>query len=515
MVQNNRVRKDAVTKNAGKVLVILGNQLFPHKYLPPKDGLRVFMAEDRELCTYFKFHKHKIILFLAAMRSYAEDLRKAGYEVDYVSIDDAQFAAKSYEDKLDFYLQANAARRVLSFEIEDKFMDLRLSDLLSRLQIDREELQSPMFLTSRIDFKNYLKRFKKPFMKTFYEARRRDLNVLMDADGCPRGGKFSFDDENRSALPAKVSVPPLPKIQVSQHVSDVSQIVGRLFADHPGDVGGFWLPTTRGSALAWFDSFLRDRLEDFGPYEDALTTRHDVVFHSALSPMLNLGLLTPDEVIKGAISFSDKHNVPLNSLEGFLRQVMGWREFIRGIYQNYSERQDQENFFGHKRKLAKTWYEGRTGIPPLDDAIQKTLRLGWSHHIERLMVINCLMLISSIDPREAHRWFMEMFVDSSDWVMGPNVYGMGQFSDGGIFATKPYICGSNYILKMSDYKKGPWCEEWDGLYWKFVAEKSHVLQKNPRLSMMVAMWNKKSPDQQLKLLEAADCFMERNTEPGV
>jgi deoxyribodipyrimidine photolyase-related protein len=494
-----------------KLFLILGNQLFPLKFLPPPVGLRVFMAEDQELCTYFKFHKHKIILFLSAMRAYADELRAAGYQVDYIKIDDPVLRRQNYMEKLTSYATAHGVSQLVSFEIEDKFMERRLTDFVKTRNIHHEVLESPMFLTSRMEFQQYLKRAKKPFMKSFYEARRRELKILMDDDGGPCGGKFSFDDQNRCALPLEVGLPRLPKIRVDRHVSAVGAVVSQLFADHPGEVQGFWLPTTRNNAWVWFEDFLHERLGNFGPYEDALTNRHDVVFHSALSPLMNLGLLTPDEVIEGAISHAARHDVPMNSLEGFVRQVMGWREFVRGIYQNYSERQDRENFFGHRRKLADTWYQGCTGIPPLDDAIKKTLRLGWAHHIERLMVINVLMLVSGIEPREVHRWFMEMFVDSSDWVMGPNVYGMGQFSDGGIFATKPYICGSNYILKMSDYKKGPWCEEWDGLYWKFVAEKSHVLKKNPRLSMMVSMWQKKSPEQQRALLVAADRFIARNT----
>jgi deoxyribodipyrimidine photolyase-related protein len=250
----------------------------------------------------------------------------------------------------------------------------------------------------------------------------------------------------------------------------------------------------------------------FGEYEDAIDPKEFSVFHSVLSPVSNLGLLTPDEVVKRTLTFAKENKTPMNSLEGFIRQVIGWREFVRGVYQNFSDKQDVSNFFKHEGKLSKVWYSAETGILPLDDSLGKTVKFGYAHHIERLMVIGCLMLLSQIHPREVHRWFMEMYVDSSDWVMGPNVYGMSQFSDGGIFATKPYICGSNYILKMSSYKKGPWCEVWDGLYWKFVSEKFQFLAKNPRLSMMVAMWGKKSKAQQKQLLQAADAFISRVTD---
>ena len=495
-----------------KVLLILGNQLFPVKYLPPAEDVQVFMAEDLDLCTYYRFHKHKIMLFLAAMRTYADEIKAAGYRVQYCTLNESAGRTQSYEQKLEAFLQSRKALELITFEIEDKFMEKRIAGLCSKLKIRQKPLPSPMFLTSRDQFAEYLRRSKKPFMKTFYEQRRRDLKILMTVDGSPLGGKFSFDEDNRESLPDDVAAPNLPKITANHHVKNVGELVSVLFPGHPGEVKDFWLPVSYKDSSEWFDDFLEKRFKDFGVYEDAITKRDMALFHSVLSPMMNLGLLTPEHIVNRTLIFAQKNKIPMNSLEGFIRQVIGWREFVRGIYQNFSERQDRENFFKHERKLTESWYQGTTGLPPLDDAIKKTAKYGWAHHIERLMIISCVMLLTQIDPREVHRWFMEMYVDSSDWVMGPNVYGMGQFSDGGIFATKPYICGSNYILKMSDYKKGPWCEEWDGLYWKFVAEKFQFLGKNPRLSMMVAMWKKKSPEQQEALLDAANRFMTRNSK---
>jgi deoxyribodipyrimidine photolyase-related protein len=500
-------------KNTSNVLVIFGTQLFPFKYLPIASGLKVYIAEHDELCTYYRFHKHKIILCLAAMRSYADELVSRGYDVHYKQLSQSNPIGKSYIAQLEEFLIESNCAQLVTFEIEDKFMEAGIAALAAKRQIRRTSLQSPMFLTSRADFQKYLKRTKKPFMKIFYEQRRRELEILMDPDGTPTGGKYSFDEENRKPMPADVRVPPLPVAAANSHVIAVGDLVERRFQSHPGRSEDFWLPVTHKESCEWLQDFLEQRLNRFGLYEDAITSRDVFLFHSVLSPMMNLGLLTPEEIIRLTLEFSRKKKIPINSLEGFIRQIIGWREFVRGIYQNYSERQDTENFFGHSRKLNNTWYRGATGIMPLDDVINKTIKYGWAHHIERLMIVSCLMLLSQIDPREAHRWFMEMYVDSSDWVMGPNVYGMGQFSDGGIFATKPYICGSNYILKMSDYKKGPWCLEWDGLYWKFVAEKFQVLRKNPRLSMMTAMWEKKPQNQKDALIAAGERFIERNTNP--
>ena len=201
----------------------------------------------------------------------------------------------------------------------------------------------------------------------------------------------------------------------------------------------------------------------------------------------------------------------MNSIEGLIRQIMGWREFIRGIYHNFSEIQENRNFFNHQRKLTSAWYDGTTGIVPVDNAIIKVNKYGYLHHIERLMVMSNVMLLCEVDPKEVHRWFNEMFVDSMDWVMGPNVYGMGQFSDGGIFATKPYICGSNYLIKMSDYKKGQWSDELDALYWSFIDRNRDFFSKNPRLSMMVNLFDKMSEEKKSNILILSELIKERLT----
>ena len=202
----------------------------------------------------------------------------------------------------------------------------------------------------------------------------------------------------------------------------------------------------------------------------------------------------------------------MNSCEGFIRQVIGWREFIRGIYQNFSEQQEESNFFQHKRKLNELWYNGKSGVAPLDDVIKKVLRFGYAHHIERLMVVGSLMVLLEVDPTEAHRWFMEMFIDSSDWVMGPNVFGMALFSDGGVFATKPYICGSNYFRKMGGYKDGDWQEGVDGLYWSFIEKHKRFFLKNPRLSMMVRSLEKMPTEKKRKIFGKAEELRSRLTK---
>ena len=247
----------------------------------------------------------------------------------------------------------------------------------------------------------------------------------------------------------------------------------------------------------------------------ALSQHFDTLQHSLLSPLLNMGLLTPAGVLEVVIQamHAQPQSLPIASVEGFVRQVIGWREFVRGIHLVHGERQAQTNFWNHQRGLAACWETGSTGLPPVDLAIQRVNRLGYNHHIERLMVLSNVMLLCEVHPHQVHRWFMERYLDSYDWVMGPNVYGMGQMSDGGLFATKPYICGSNYILKMGDFKRGPWCEIWDGLYWRFIDRHRSFFQSNPRLAMMVRLLDRMEETKQQRLFALAEQFIATVTTP--
>ena len=492
------------------MLVILGNQLFPLRYLPAAEKSVVFMAEDIGLCTYEKHHQQKIVLFLAAMRAYADELREAGYSVHYLGLDPDD--RRSYEARLQEALAATGETSLTHFEIEDKPFEQRIITFAEKQGLQRQQLRSPMFSCSREEFADYADGRSKLLMGDFYKLQRRRLNILLDEDGQPEGGQWSYDADNRKKLPRNITPPEMPSVAHTRHVRNVIAVVEQLFGDHPGKAAEFCWPTTRSQALAWLDHFIASRLELFGPYEDAMTTRSATVFHSVLSPCLNLGLLTPDDVIEQVLKHAGR--IPLQSLEGFLRQVIGWREFVRGVYRQFSEQQEGENFWDHQRELTDAWYQGSTGIPPLDDTIRTAQRLGWTHHIPRLMVLGNLMTLCEIRPASAHRWFMEMYVDSSEWVMGPNVYGMGLFSDGGLFATKPYICGSNYLIKMSDYAKGPWCDIVDGLYWRFIDKHREFFAGNPRLALMPRALDRLSDERREQIFAAAEDFLENYTLGG-
>jgi len=490
-----------------KLFVILGNQLFNPTYLKNYSDHKFIMYEDYGLCTYEKHHKLKILLFLSSMRSYSDELKSKKFKVDYFSVEN-DFKI-SYEKKLEKYIRNNKVKEITLFEIEDKFFEKRILLLVKKLKLKINILETPMFLTSRKDFKNYLDKNKKPFMANFYKINRVKLNILVSDDGKPKDGKWSFDEDNRKKLPKDIKVPEISKIKETKNTFILKKFIESNFKDHPGDTKNFWFPTTRKDANEWLDDFFKERIKLFGDYEDAVTEKSNTVFHSALSPLINLGLITPEEIITKLRKIENK--IPMNSLEGYIRQIIGWREFMRGIYQNYDERLEKTNFFNHKRKMKNNWYKGNTGLPPLDHAISNAINYGWSHHIERLMILANIMNLCEINPKQVYQWFMEMFVDSSDWVMSPNVYGMGLFSDGGIFATKPYICGSSYFLKMMHFKKGPWCDVMDGLYWRFIDKNKKFFSKNPRLAMMVRVSEKMNQERKVRILKAADKFIKENT----
>ena len=489
------------------MLLILGNQLFGPRHLPPPATTEVFMAEDLGLCTEVQHHQQKLVLFLAAMRAYADELRTAGYTLHYLHLDPSD--SRPYEHKLAEVLDARGDSRLVHFEIEDKSFEDRIVDFARTRGMERDERPSPMFTCSRAEFGDYARGKSRLLMADFYKQQRRRLGILVDERGEPVGGRWSFDADNRKKLPRKLEPPTIRPAPGSEHVQEVVALVERHFASHPGCAAEFWWPTTRAQAEAWLDDFIDQRLAQFGPYEDAMSTRSATVFHSLLSPLMNLGLLTPATILDRVLAKAE--GVPIQSLEGFVRQVIGWREFVRGVYREFGERQHTTNFWAHERGLGPAWTTGETGIPPLDDTIQTAQRLGWTHHIPRLMVLGNLMTLCEIHPHAAHRWFMEMYVDSSDWVMGPNVYGMGLFSDGGVFATKPYICGSNYLRKMSDYPKGPWTDIVDGLYWRFVAKHREFFARNHRLAMMARALDRLAPARRETIFAAAEGFLAAHT----
>ena len=505
--------------------LILGDQLHRQWFDPAgasplhrPPGSRVLMIEDRGIATSYRYHRLRLLHTFVAMRSFADALREHGVAVRYHALSTA--VTIDFWERLQQELEelAPAERTLEMAEIADPGFEQALRQFCDQRGVPLTLLPSPAFLESAAESRQWFSTRKRPQMARFYQRQRRRLGLLLEADGTPTGGQWSFDADNRRRLPKGYEEPPLPQVAVSRHEPSVRALIEQSFHDHPGRLAPLWIPYDHAGADTWLQVFLEQRLAAFGPYEDALSSRFDTLQHSLLSPLLNIGLLTPAQVIAALLTHVEARSqagqpVPIASLEGFVRQVIGWREFVRGIDRVHGKEQATRNHWGHHRRFAPCWNDGSTGIEPLDLAIQRLDRLGYNHHIERLMVISNLMLLCEIDPQEVHRWFMERYLDSYEWVMGPNVYGMGLMSDGGIFATKPYICGSNYILKMGDYRKGPWCRIWDGLYWRFIDRHRDFFKANPRLSMMVRLLESMDPERRQDLEAAAEAFLAQVTLP--
>ncbi len=487
---------------------ILGNQLFPIYQINLSKDVPVFMAEDNGLCSYIKHHKSKIALFFSAMRSYRDQLNNNGYKVIYYDANNNFLT--SYFDKLLNIVKSNKIEKIEIYEIEDKPFEKDFLEFCKTNNIEITFLPSPMFIDSRGSFKNFLGDKKFHLQANYYKQMRKKMNLLLENDK-PIGGKWSFDEDNRKKLPSGYEIPKLPIIKPYKEFSEISNVININFSNHPGELHS-WMPHSYEQIVEWLEIFFKERFNEFGHYEDAIDKNEHFINHSVLSSSLNLGLITPKEVIDKSIDYAEKNDIPLNSLEGFIRQIIGWREFIRGIYQNYGDQMVKSNYWSHKNKLTAAWYDGSTGIEPLDEAIKGAQKYGYTHHINRLMILSNIMNLCNIDPNEIYKWFMEMFIDSSDWVMVPNVYGMGTFADGGIFATKPYICGSSYILRMSNFKKGDWCDIVDGLYWKFIEEKKDFFITNPRLSLMIRALEKLNPDRKKHIFECANNFINKVTQ---
>ena len=489
-----------------KIHVVLGNQLFPVDYLKQLNIKHVFMREDMNLCTYEKHHKQKIALFLSSMRSYRDELKKNKITTEYCELMD--YNSMTYEEYLKRYLDKIKIKKISIWSIEDKWFEKRLKKL-EKNGISIEIHDTPMFLTKLNEFEEMCTQRKSPKYKMtdFYINQRKKLDILMK-DNKPLGGKWTFDGENRKKIPQNTTPPPLLQFKKTNHTKDVTKLVDEVFKKHYGETKHFNYPTTREQALDNLRHFLNHKFRKFGDYEDSVDERSHLWFHSNLSSSLNIGLITPLDILN---NIRDLNNIPINSYEGFVRQIIGWREFMRCLYHFEGKNMEKSNFFNHQRKIKKSWYTGTTGLDPLDYSIKSTIKHAYSHHIERLMIQVNLMNLCEIKPRDAYKWFMELYIDSSDWVMTPNVYSMGLFADGGIMATKPYICGSNYILKMMNFKKGPWCDVMDGLYWRFIDKNRAFFKKNPRLNMMVSLFDKMKKVKKDNILSKASEFIERNT----
>ncbi|KAB7745297.1 cryptochrome/photolyase family protein [Nostocoides sp. F2B08] len=481
------------------IRIVYPHQLFA-AHLDAEDGTCFVLVEDDLMFRQYRFHSHKLVLHRASMAAFRDRLEDAGFETHLIRSD----PQRSTLERLTAYLQDLRPDRVSLVDVVDDWLERDLRQALAGAGLeprDEDVLESPGFLTTRAELREWFARHPAR-MQHFYSWQRRRLDILVD-DGEPVGGRWSFDTENRKKLPRGHTPPPVAFPDRDRHVAEAIESVARDFSEAPGDPTAFSWPTTHAQAAAHLAHFVAERLELFGPYEDALSAEHRFVYHSLLTPMLNIGLLTPDQVIAAVLDAAEDHDVPIESLEGFVRQVIGWREYMRATYVLFGRRLRTSNRLAHTRSLGDGWWTATTGLDPVDRVIERVLDTGYAHHIERLMVLGNAMCLLRIEPDEVYEWFMELFIDAYDWVMVPNVYGMSQFAAGEAMTTKPYVSGSNYLRKMSDFPTGEWTEDWDALYWTFVRDHREVFEANYRSRRMPAMWDGFDEAKQQALLERA------------
>jgi deoxyribodipyrimidine photolyase-related protein len=487
-----------------EAVLIYPHQLFEENALCTKDRV-VFVIEEPLFFTQYRFHTQKLVLHRASMRAYYDTLVQTGHSVHYVE-------SKDIETTKDIVtiLQSHDIEKVYLYDVVDDWLERRLSLACKENAIEYSVVETPLFLTDTKSFLEYFERqtgSRKYFMKNFYEWQRKRLDILIDEDGKPTGGSWSFDTENRKKVPKGLVLPEYPQKNNSPYVTEAIEYIQKNFSQNYGDSKRFFYPVTHGEAKKWLKDFLEQKLSQFGPYEDAMTTHNGLLFHSVLSPLLNIGLLTPDYVIEKTLDFSKKNNTPIASLEGFVRQIIGWREYMRAIYVIEGKNIRTKNYFHASKNIPETFWTGTTGILPIDHTIKNTLNTSYSHHIERLMVMGNFMNLCGFEPHQVYRWFMEMYIDAYDWVMVPNVYSMALYADGGIITTKPYISGSNYILKMSDYPKGSWSETWDALFWNFVGQHFNALQKEGRLGFIGVLYSKMTDEKKQYYKKTANDYL--------
>lgn len=477
--------------------------IFPHQLFDKHPVLEhtdeVYLVEDSlffgDKHNPLKFHKQKLVFHRATMQAYKKTLELQGVTVHYIEYQPTLTITDTIKD----IIPAN----VICVDPTDYLLERRIKRSIPELTF----LDSPLFINTRQDNRDYLSKGKL-FMQEFYKFQRTRLDILM-TDGKPTGGKWSFDEANRKKIPRShySEIPIEPPQNNNAFITEAKKYIQEKFPKNYGSLEYFQYAVTREEALEALNIFCDQRLHLFGDYEDAIVKDRSQLYHSILSPYINIGLLSPMEVVEKIMHHAQENDIGLNNTEGIIRQIIGWREFIRMVYEKHGTHMRTGNEWHHTRNLSQNWYKGTTGIDPVDTTISKSLRSAYAHHIERLMIMGNIMFLAEIEPQQIYNWFMELYIDAYDWVMVPNVYGMTQSTQKGLMTTKPYISGSNYIKKMSDYKNGPWSEIWDALYWNMIIKNLDELAANGRMHFVTSRAKKFTPQEKKDHQDKAKEFL--------
>ena len=478
----------------GRLRFVLGDQLTRTlsalRDLDPAHDV-VLMVEVAAEATSVRHHKQKIAFLFSAMRHFAEELRAEGIRVDYVRLD-APSNTQSFTGELHRALERHGATEVIMTEPGEWRVWQMMQDWRETLPVPLHIRDDDRFLASRAMFSRWAAGRKQYRMEFFYREMRRATGFLMAGDA-PEGGQWNFDPENRKSLPKGQRLPPRQRYEPDDITREVLALVGARFSNHFGDLEPFGWGVTRADALEALDHFLTDCLPMFGDYQDAMKTGEDFLYHSIISPYLNVGLLTAHEVCERAETAYRAGLAPLNAVEGFIRQILGWREFVRGLYWHEMPGYAETNHLKAERKLPWFYWSGETPMNCLAECIRTTRQHAYAHHIQRLMVTGNFALLAGIAPREIEEWYLAVYADAYEWVELPNVHGMVMHADGGLLGSKPYAASGAYINRMSDYcagcaydpaiKIGPKACPFNFLYWNFLIENEDKLAGNPRMGM--------------------------------
>lgn len=477
----------------------------------------VLMAEVADETTYVPHHPKKIALILSAMRHFAAELEEAGVRVDYIRLDDPDTTG-GFTGELARAVKRHGATRVVVTEPGEWRVEQDMRAWDGAVGCPVEIREDDRFLCSRAEFADWAAGRKQLRMEYFYRDMRRRTGILMDADE-PEGGQWNYDRENRKALPKGMEAPANAGTEPDATTRAVLDLVSERFSGNFGDLDGFDFAVTREQALTILDRFVEERLARFGDYQDAMATGEPFLFHSLISPYLNIGLLRPLEILERVEAVYREERVPLNAAEGYIRQILGWREYVRGIYWLKMPDYAQTNAFDADRPLPDFYWTGETEMRCLAEVIGQTRREAYAHHIQRLMVTGCFALLIGADPQAVNEWYLAVYADAFEWVQLPNTHGMVLHADGGLLGSKPYAASGKYIDRMSDYcrhcrydvkrTEGDEACPFNALYWRFLDRHQDQLRDNRRMAMIYRTWDRFADDRRAAILDRADTILDR------
>ena len=500
--------------------LLLGDQLnHQHSWFDKKEkNVTYVLMEMRQETDYVAHHIQKVIAFFSAMEAFVTHLKSEGHQIIYWTLDDKN-NSHNLEKNLSLLIKKNKIEH-FEYQLPDEYrLDEQLKSICKSLTISTQVFDSEHFMTTREDLGAFFEGKKTYLMESFYRTIRKKYDLLMDGDK-PLTGVWNYDKENRKKLP-KDHVPIAPLVLQK----DISEIYKRIVSNKVKtigniDVDNFIWGTTREEALALLDFFLKKCLPLFGTYQDAMTPHYWSLYHSRLSFSINIKILSPLEVVKAAIAHweANQEEISIAQIEGFVRQIIGWREYMRGVYWAKMPAFSQMNFLEHNNKLPDYFWTGKTKMHCVKHAVQQSLDFAYAHHIQRLMITGNFALLAGIHPDELDEWYLGIYIDAIEWVEITNTRGMSQFADGGIVGTKPYVSSANYIDKMSHYcktcfynkkeKVGPKACPFNSLYWHFYDRHQKKLEKNPRIGMAYRLWNKMDSEKKVAILEQGEFYIQ-------